>query len=279
MSTDFGALGLHDGASITDVQRAYRRLAKEYHPDVVGGDRDRFEIITAAYTRLAKSPDLFRPAANFKPVSLNGRLSDQERARIETPSLFAALTPQDRQEIIHRGYSEMFRRSLSGQSEAEITEALRSLNWPSHLIPSIFAEPPAANSVVGGFASEREAVRPTPAAKDVRGVSERRGAVSRRKGIGSARVVNTLVFVLGYIVAFAFPGRVLGTLVLGAKHQILVGYVISALIAAPFAVALGVVWVSLSRRPGRASRIVSALGVLGCLVVMGTFTFVGVPKP
>jgi DnaJ-like protein len=49
----YGVLGLPRGASLDDVKRAYRRLAKEHHPDS-GGERTlkRFLEIQAAYEQL-----------------------------------------------------------------------------------------------------------------------------------------------------------------------------------------------------------------------------------
>jgi len=44
-------LGLAPGADRAAVRRAFRRLAHEHHPDH-GGDRDRFERVSAAAARL-----------------------------------------------------------------------------------------------------------------------------------------------------------------------------------------------------------------------------------
>src|SRR3569832_2477659 len=48
-------LGLPPGASESDIKRAYRRLARRYHPDINPGDRAaaaRFQQILAAYETL-----------------------------------------------------------------------------------------------------------------------------------------------------------------------------------------------------------------------------------
>ncbi len=47
-------LGLPDDAPVDDVRRAYRRLARRFHPDVAGGGpaSERFKEITAAYNVL-----------------------------------------------------------------------------------------------------------------------------------------------------------------------------------------------------------------------------------
>jgi molecular chaperone DnaJ len=55
----FVVLGLRHGASEGDIKRAYRRLARRYHPDINPGDResaDRFRLILEAYETLT-DPD------------------------------------------------------------------------------------------------------------------------------------------------------------------------------------------------------------------------------
>jgi molecular chaperone DnaJ len=56
----FVVLGLRHGASDSEIKRAYRRLARRYHPDINPGDResaDRFRRILEAYETLT-NPDL-----------------------------------------------------------------------------------------------------------------------------------------------------------------------------------------------------------------------------
>jgi DnaJ-domain-containing protein 1 len=45
--------GLHPGASVDDVKRKFRELAKKYHPDH-GGDKDKMMDLLDAYHRLLK---------------------------------------------------------------------------------------------------------------------------------------------------------------------------------------------------------------------------------
>ncbi len=48
-------LGLAKGAGAEDARAAYRRLAKQFHPDAPGGDADRFHKISQAYEGLCQN--------------------------------------------------------------------------------------------------------------------------------------------------------------------------------------------------------------------------------
>jgi len=57
----YKVLGLEPGASDEDVKRAYRRLAKKYHPDLNPGDREaarKMQEVNAAYEQI-KNPEKF----------------------------------------------------------------------------------------------------------------------------------------------------------------------------------------------------------------------------
>ena len=58
----YRTLGIGPGASLNEIRSAYRRLAKQYHPDAAG-DRalPRFLAIQAAYERLVDSEGRLRP--------------------------------------------------------------------------------------------------------------------------------------------------------------------------------------------------------------------------
>ena len=58
----YKVLGLTPDASDEDVKRAYRRLAKKYHPDLNPGDQEaarRMQEVNAAYEQI-KNPEKFR---------------------------------------------------------------------------------------------------------------------------------------------------------------------------------------------------------------------------
>lgn len=67
MPTYHEVLGVKEDASRREVNAAYRRLAKKYHPDVDGGDALRFQQVTEAYNALTvrgarETPQVARPA-------------------------------------------------------------------------------------------------------------------------------------------------------------------------------------------------------------------------
>lgn len=49
----YEVLRIHPKSSQDEIKEAYRRLAHKYHPDMEGGDSDRFKEILEAYTILS----------------------------------------------------------------------------------------------------------------------------------------------------------------------------------------------------------------------------------
>lgn len=50
-------LGISPGAGRDEIKAAYRRLAKQFHPDHDGGDTETFKNIQEAYSMLTGAPD------------------------------------------------------------------------------------------------------------------------------------------------------------------------------------------------------------------------------
>ena len=86
-------LGLRSGASLSQVKASYRRLARQYHPDVNPGDdqaKNKFIAITEAYKFLltVAAPDVVGGGENTSAgadksggtARANGGESDEKRA-------------------------------------------------------------------------------------------------------------------------------------------------------------------------------------------------------
>ena len=77
-------LGVAPGADAAEIRRAYRALVKQVHPDVEGGDAQRFACVQEAYAQLLQDEDTEQPAA-AGPIRLSFgfsiRLGPRRRGR------------------------------------------------------------------------------------------------------------------------------------------------------------------------------------------------------
>ena len=72
-------LGVKREASIADIRRAYRRLARRYHPDINPGDQEaalRFRDILSAYETLVAQPGVAVLQKPYGVHELSARVRD-----------------------------------------------------------------------------------------------------------------------------------------------------------------------------------------------------------
>jgi len=65
----FAILGISPNASVDEIRSAYRRLAKEFHPDHYAGDSERFRDIQEAYAVLGNRRSRHEYEQNIREVS------------------------------------------------------------------------------------------------------------------------------------------------------------------------------------------------------------------
>lgn len=78
----YAALGLKPGALPVQVDEAYRRLIKQYHPDLTGGDGDRAAEINRAYTLLRRQGRALTPRRRTIPVRVRQKARTRRSSRM-----------------------------------------------------------------------------------------------------------------------------------------------------------------------------------------------------
>ncbi len=79
ISDPYKVLGVSRDASDDEIKQAYRRLAKQYHPDRNPGDAEaakKMQQINAAYEQI-KNPEKAQPAGGYNPYGAYGSGSSQ----------------------------------------------------------------------------------------------------------------------------------------------------------------------------------------------------------
>lgn len=81
METYYDILEINPGASESEIKKAYRRLARKYHPDVSKEEdaEERFLEITEAYQNLIERP--LSKRATYEPVNQPPDREEQRRER------------------------------------------------------------------------------------------------------------------------------------------------------------------------------------------------------
>ena len=125
-------LGLNRNASDADIRSAYRRLAKEYHPDHYGRDSEPFLLIHEAYSVLSdparkSSYDRSLNMVHSRPEAFRDITAERLSGRYAEPM---QATPNDAYDVFHARYfsaylpslDEIINRLLSNFSSRDRTE-------------------------------------------------------------------------------------------------------------------------------------------------------------
>jgi len=122
----YRVLGLRSGASFAEIKASYRRLARQYHPDVNAGDqraKEKFIELTAAYQQLL---DAVQPqnqgaeTAERSPQAAQGAASRPVKTRVVRRPPKVEMNPR---------LSEIEQR-LKEQSYDQLQELLKHHRYP-----------------------------------------------------------------------------------------------------------------------------------------------------
>lgn len=118
----YEVLGVAPDAKAADIKRAYRQLAKRYHPDISGGDRTvAFREVTRAYEVL-RNPERRRTYDAALRESSNGARADwlRDEVNIDFPSVSS---------VLDRMRSSFFGANTGAELSAEIELTPEEAFW------------------------------------------------------------------------------------------------------------------------------------------------------
>ncbi len=122
----YRVLGLRSGASFAEIKASYRRLARQYHPDVNAGDqraKEKFIELTAAYQQLLNAvqpQDRGAEAAERSPQAPQSAASPPVKTRVVRRPPKVEMNPR---------LSEIEQR-LKEQSYDQLQELLKHHRYP-----------------------------------------------------------------------------------------------------------------------------------------------------
>ncbi len=166
----YRTLGLARDASLEDVKRAYRRLAKENHPDAAGpAALPRFLAIQAAYEQLVDGRGRSARAGAEGAGSGAGA----------GPAPRASAADPDRANATHRAYAGRSRRTRPGATGSARTRTGRPATGPSD------AGATGAGEATGGAGASDRGAAADGAGGATGGSAGRRGRIGHRGGLGN----------------------------------------------------------------------------------------------
>ena len=115
MANYYEILGVHSGASFTEIRSAFRRLAKIYHPDKNPAGKEQFTIILKAYETLS-DPQLkstYDYKLNYNLIFTSTQQSKSKNSSTKTWSF-------DEKELKRRKYYEEHIKKYAKEVRVEV---------------------------------------------------------------------------------------------------------------------------------------------------------------
>lgn len=117
MTDLYADLGLERGAGADAIKAAYRKLSKQHHPDLAGGDRAQFERIKRAF-KILSHPE------RRKVYDETGQAEEAQADNAE--ALARTVLAQVFRKIIAERADWIFHIDVVGEMETEIKHTIKS---------------------------------------------------------------------------------------------------------------------------------------------------------